>query len=104
MYRNEASIGQAIKDSNIKRSDLFITTKQARTGNLDYMKKHFESSLKALQTDYVDLYLIHWPNHDIKVNQDTWKFFETIYKDGKAKAIGISNFQKTYGRRFIRYC
>jgi diketogulonate reductase-like aldo/keto reductase len=57
------------------------------------MKKAFDESLERLGTDYVDLYLIHWPNHDKKINQQTWKFFESIYKAGRAKAIGISNFQ-----------
>ncbi len=93
MYQNEASVGQAIKDSNIERREIFITTKQARTGNIQYMEKQLKSSLEALQTDYIDLYLIHWPNSDKKVNQDTWKFFEKIYKEGKVRAIGISNFQ-----------
>ncbi|MFA6801166.1 MAG: aldo/keto reductase [Acholeplasmataceae bacterium] len=94
MYKNEESIGQAIKDSNIDRKDIFITTKQARTGSISYMEKQLNASLKALQTDYVDLYLIHWPNGDKNINQDTWRFFEKIYEAGKAKAIGISNFQK----------
>lgn len=93
MYGNEASIGQAIKDSGIKREDIWITTKQARHMNLDHMKEAFESSLDKLQTDYVDLYLIHWPNHQKSINQQTWSYFETLYKEGKCKAIGISNFQ-----------
>jgi len=93
MYKNEKSIGQAIKDSKINRKELFITTKQARTGNVKYMENQLNQSLKDLQTDYVDLYLIHWPNQDKAINRQTWKFFEKIYKEGKAKAIGISNFQ-----------
>lgn len=93
MYRNEASIGRAIKDSKVDRKDIFITTKQGRTGDVSYMEAQLNQSLKDLQTDYVDLYLIHWPNQDYQINRNTWKFFERIYKEGKARAIGISNFQ-----------
>lgn len=93
MYGNEASIGQAIKDSNIKREDIWITTKQARHMNLERMKNVFQESLDKLQTDYVDLYLIHWPNHHKKINASTWAYFESLYESGKCRAIGISNFQ-----------
>ena len=93
MYGNEDSIGDAIYDSKIKREDLFITTKQQYHSSLENMKKMFEDSLKKLKTDYVDLYLIHWPNHDASINQQSWAFFESLYESGKAKAIGISNFQ-----------
>jgi diketogulonate reductase-like aldo/keto reductase len=94
MYYNEASIGQAIKDSKVDRKDIFITTKQRVHSTLKNMQKAFEESLEKLQTDYVDLYLIHWPNHDPKINAQSWAFFESLYTSGKAKAIGISNFQK----------
>ncbi len=93
MYKNEASIGQAIKDSGIQRKDLWITTKQARHMNLVHMEKAFLESLDKLQTDYVDLYLIHWPNHDEEINAATWAYFEKLYHEGKCRAIGISNFQ-----------
>ncbi len=93
MYGNEGSIGKAIKDSGIKREDIWITTKQKRHMNVEKMAEAFQESLDLLQTDYVDLYLIHWPNHDYKINAETWAFFETLYKEGKCRAIGISNFQ-----------
>ncbi len=93
MYGNEESVGQAIKDSNVKREDIWITTKQARHMNLEHMKKAFQDSLDKLQTDYVDLYLIHWPNHNPKINRETWAYFESLYQEGKCRAIGISNFQ-----------
>lgn len=93
MYMNEALVGKAIKDSGVDRKEIFITTKQRGHSNLDHMRKAFDESLEKLGTDYVDLYLIHWPNHDKKINQQTWKFFESLYKAGRAKAIGISNFQ-----------
>ncbi len=94
MYFNEASVGKAIKDSGIPRSEIFITTKQARHGSIDKMRKQFYESLDKLGTDYVDLYLIHWPNHDKKVNQQTWALFEELYNKGLCKAIGVSNFMK----------
>lgn len=93
MYQNEASIGEALFDSKIDRKELFITTKQRVHSTPEKMKIAFEESLKKLKVDYVDLYLIHWPNSDSKINQQTWQFFESIYKLGQAKAIGISNFQ-----------
>jgi len=94
MYQNEDSVGRAIKDSGLKREDVFITTKQRGHTTLEKMEIQFNDSLKKLQTDYVDLYLIHWPNHDKKINQQTWAFFEKMYKEGKCRAIGVSNFQK----------
>lgn len=94
MYRNEHSVGDAIQDSGIPRSEIFITTKQKGHTTPEKMRIQFEESLAKLKTDYVDLYLIHWPNHDRKINQATWAFFETLYHEGKVRAIGVSNFQK----------
>lgn len=94
MYKNEASIGQAIVDSKIPRSEIFITTKQAGHSTPEKMRKQFEESLAKLKTDYVDLYLIHWPNHDKKINQQTWALFEKLYEEKKVRAIGVSNFQR----------
>lgn len=94
MYFNESSVGQAIKDSGIPRSEIFITTKQGKHGSIEKMRKQFYDSLEKLGTDYVDLYLIHWPNHDKKINQQTWSLFEEFYEKGLCKAIGVSNFQK----------
>lgn len=93
MYGNEASIGQAIKDANVKREDIWITTKQKAHMNTEKMAQVFHESLEKLQTDYVDLYLIHWPNPNKKINRETWAFFESLYHAGKCRAIGISNFQ-----------
>jgi len=94
MYQNEESVGQAILDSGIPRSEIFITTKQRYHSTFDKMNQMFLESLTKLKTDYVDLYLIHWPNHDKTINQQTWAFFESIYQKGQARAIGVSNFQK----------
>lgn len=94
MYKNEASIGQAIVDSKIPRHEIFITTKQMGHSTPEKMRKQFEESLRKLQTNYVDLYLIHWPNHDKKINQQTWALFEKLYQEKKVRAIGVSNFQR----------
>ncbi|WP_439425780.1 aldo/keto reductase [Oenococcus alcoholitolerans] len=101
-YFNEKSVGQAIKDSAIDRKDIFLTTKlPAEIKNHDDILKNFQESLDNLQTDYVDLYLIHapWPWNDINLyhrydgaNKEAWKTLEEIYKSGRAKAIGVSNF------------
>ncbi len=94
MYKNEQSVGDAIRDSGIPRHEIFITTKHKGHQSLTTMKKLFQESLDKLQTDYVDLYLIHWPNHDKKINQQTWAFFESLYLEKKVRAIGVSNFQR----------
>ncbi len=94
MYRNEESVGQAILDSKIPREEIFITTKQRGHSTIENMRKSFYESLAKLKTDYVDLYLIHWPNHDKKINQQTWSLFEELYREKKVRAIGISNFQR----------
>ncbi len=90
-YENEREIGQAIKDSSMLREDIFITTK-VWDDDQGYEKtlKAFERSLKALQTSYVDLYLIHWPVTSLR--NETWKALEKIYEEDKARAIGVSNF------------
>ena len=90
-YRNEKSVGQAIRQSGINRKELFVTTKLP----VDAMQqgtqmKSFERSLNLLQLDYVDLYLIHWPVTG--KNRETWKVMEEIYASGRARAIGVSNF------------
>ena len=91
VYGNEKSVGRAIKDSGIKREDIFITTK---LWNEDMRKgrqyEAFEESLARLGIDYVDLYLIHWPVKGEYVK--SWKVLERIYKEGRARAVGVSNF------------
>ncbi|MCQ2579905.1 MAG: aldo/keto reductase [Treponemataceae bacterium] len=97
-YFNEEDIGAALKESGIDRSEIFISSKVWRT-NLGYEStvKSFEESLKKLNTDYLDLFLVHWPRKDSKSEwkqllSETWKAMEYIYSTGKAKAIGVSNF------------
>lgn len=100
VYGNEESVGKAIKDSGIARGDIFLTTKlPAEIKDYDQALKTFQTSLFTLGVDYVDLYLIHapWPWTDIggdytQGNIAAWKALEEIYKSGRAKAIGVSNF------------
>ncbi|MTH53456.1 aldo/keto reductase [Bacillus mangrovi] len=91
-YKNEEGVGQAIKDSGVPREDLFITTKlwNADQG-YDSALKAFDESLEKLGLEYLDLYLIHWPVEG--KYKDSWKAMEKLYKEGKVKAIGVSNFQ-----------
>ncbi|MBM7453273.1 diketogulonate reductase-like aldo/keto reductase [Acholeplasma morum] len=94
LYGNEESVGRAIKDSNIPREELFITTKLSAT-KLGYQEAidELDISLQKLGLDYVDLYLIHWPSPSDALNQQTWKGMEVCYKNKKARAIGVSNFK-----------
>lgn len=99
-YHNEESIGRAIKDYKIKREEIFITTKlPSDIKTYDGAMKHCEESLKNLGVDYVDLYLIHapWPWSDVGSdhtdgNIEAWKAFIDLYKMGKVRSIGVSNF------------
>lgn len=94
LYHNEASVGKAIKDSGLKRSDIFITTKLSPV-NLGFQEAidELEISLKKLGTDYVDLYLVHWPSPSDALNQQTWRGMEVCYERGMARAIGVSNYK-----------
>ena len=98
-YKNEASVGQAIKESGVERSELFVTSKLWNTERgYEKAKLAFENTLKELQLDYLDLYLIHWPaaKHQFEnweeINLSTWEALRDLYKEGKVKAIGVSNF------------
>ncbi|PVB63706.1 aldo/keto reductase [Labrenzia sp. 011] len=91
VYKNEAGVGQALRETDIPREDLFVTTKlwndDQRAGRT---MSAFQESLDRLETDYVDLYLVHWPVRGHIVG--TWKAMEDILASGRAKAIGVSNF------------
>ena len=92
IYENEEGVGQAIKESGVSREELFVTSKvwNADQG-YDTTIQAFETSLNKLGLEYLDLYLIHWPVEG--KYKDTWKALEKLYKDGKIRAIGVSNFQ-----------
>jgi len=99
-YGNEESVGRAIKDSEVPREEIFITSKlESSIKNYEETISSFETTLKNLQTDYLDLFLIHapWPWNEIGKNCDegnveAFKAMEKLYNDGKIKAIGVSNF------------
>ncbi len=99
VYGNEASVGEGIRNSGVPREDIFVTSKLWNTER-GYEKtvQAFEQTLEKLQLDYLDLYLIHWPSIEKldknwqETNLATWRAFEKLYKDGKIKAIGVSNF------------
>lgn len=101
-YKNEASVGKAIADADVAREDIFLTTKIWNSmSTYEETLQSINDSLLRLKTDYVDLLLIHWPNPVAfrvdpgfeKRNAEVWRAMETAYKDGRARAIGISNFR-----------
>jgi len=90
VYMNETAVGNAIKRSGVQREELFITTKLwVQDAGYENTKKAFEISLYKLQLDYLDLYLIHQPFGDV---HGSWRAMQELYKEGKVKAIGVSNF------------
>ncbi|MGQ5205819.1 glyoxal/methylglyoxal reductase [Bacillus subtilis] len=92
IYKNEEGVGIGIKESGVAREELFITSKVWNEDQgYETTLAAFEKSLDRLQLDYLDLYLIHWPGKD--KYKDTWRALEKLYKDGKIRAIGVSNFQ-----------
>ncbi len=103
VYKNEKGVGKAIKESSIPREEVFLTTK---VWNEDQRKgriaEAFEESLAKLDTEYVDLYLVHWP---VKGHyMQTWEEMEKIYESGRAKAIGLSNFMVPHLKDILSSC
>ena len=100
-YKNEGAVGKAILESGVSREEIFITSKLDNPNHgYDNTMESFERSLQMLGTDYLDLFLIHWPNPLQyrstwqQTNAETWKAFEELYEAGKIRAIGISNFRQ----------
>lgn len=90
-YGNEEAVGRAIKSGGVARNEIFVTTKLwIQDAGYERTKKAFEKSLSKLQLDYLDLYLIHQPFGDV---YGSWRAMEELYKEGKIRAIGVSNFQ-----------
>ncbi|WP_226682460.1 aldo/keto reductase [Sutcliffiella horikoshii] len=92
IYKNEEGVGKGIRESDVPREELFITTKvwNADQGYESTLKA-FDESMEKLGLEYLDLYLVHWPVKGKYV--ETWKALEKLYKDGRVRAIGVSNFQ-----------
>ncbi|NOU98933.1 aldo/keto reductase [Paenibacillus planticolens] len=92
-YHNEELVASAIQKSGVDRKDIFITTKLWNSDHGKKTKQAFETSLKKLKTDYLDLYLIHWPSPKYI---ESWEVMEQLYKEGKVRAIGVSNFERNH--------
>jgi methylglyoxal/glyoxal reductase len=91
VYKNEEGVGQGIKEAGVPREELFITTKVWNSDQgYESTLQAFETSMEKLGLDYLDLYLIHWPVAG--KYKETWKALEKLYKDGRVRAIGVSNF------------
>ena len=98
-YQNEKAVGKAVRDSGLKREQLFVTSKLNNPSHgYENTLKEFNQTMTNLDIDYLDLYLIHWPrplqfrNNWKEVNEGSWKAFEELYEAGKVRAIGVSNF------------
>jgi 2,5-diketo-D-gluconate reductase A len=101
MYGNEKGVGEGIRASGVPREEVFVTSKLNNGFHAhDDALKAFDGTLEALGSDYVDLFLIHWPLPGIDVDYvETWKALEEIYESGRAKSIGVSNFNAHHLRK-----
>lgn len=103
-YRNEKEVGVGLKESGVSRHDIFVTSKVIKMGYRSVMES-IDQTLTDLQTDYVDLYLIHWPRPDLgDTYLDMWCGMERVLKEGKARAIGVANFYAEYLTRIMNEC
>ena len=103
IYKNEAGVRQGIERSGVARGDIFLTTKlwNAEQG-FDSTLKAFDASLAKLGTDYVDMYLIHWPTPKRELYIDTWKAFIRLREEGRIRSIGVSNFQPAHLEHLVK--
>lgn len=100
VYENEVSVGEGIRQSGVRREEFFLTSKVWNTNRgYDKTMTAFEKTIKDLGVDYLDLYLVHWPANKLNygeawksVNASTWRAMEELYRSGRVKAIGVSNF------------
>ncbi|MGM0214539.1 aldo/keto reductase [Enterococcus sp. AZ109] len=99
IYHNEEWLGEALAESDVKREELYITSKVWNNNTTyDETITAFHESLKKLQTDYLDLYLIHWPSDGYN---EKWRALESLYNDGLVKSIGVSNFEKPHMEKLM---
>jgi 2,5-diketo-D-gluconate reductase A len=102
IYTNEGGVGAALATSDLDRGDVFVTTKLWNNEQgYDTTLRAFDNSLAKLATDYIDLYLIHWPVPMHNRFVDTWRAFEKLYSDGRVRAIGVSNFEPNHLTRLL---
>jgi methylglyoxal/glyoxal reductase len=105
IYGNEEGVGKAIAESTVPREELFITTKVWNSNHgYEATLAAFDVSLEKLGLDYLDLYLIHWPLPSQGKFVETWKALEKLYKDGRVRAIGVSNFKVHHLEEIIANC
>ncbi len=101
-YQNEEGVGRALRESGVPRAEVFVTTKlwNADHGR-DAALAAFDASMAKLGLDTVDLYLIHWPQPGLDRYVETWQALEELYRDGRARAIGVSNFTERHLNRLL---
>lgn len=105
IYGNEEGVGKAIAESNVPREELFITTKVWNSAQgYESTLLAFEESMKKLSLEYLDLYLIHWPVPKLNKYKETWRALEKLYKDGRIRAIGVSNFKEHHLKDLLETC
>ena len=101
-YENEEGVGVALAEAGMPRSDMFVTTKLANSDHgYDKALRAFDKSMAKLGTDYVDLYLIHWPRPGVGLYPETWKALVRLKEEGRAGSIGVSNFTEATLERII---
>ncbi|HEX4057825.1 MAG TPA: aldo/keto reductase [Galbitalea sp.] len=102
MYGNELEVGEAVRTSGIPREEVFVTSKLSNAFHAhDDALRAFDNTLRALDIEYLDLFLIHWPMPEVGDYVETWKAMEQMYAGGKVRSIGVSNFQPAYIRRLL---
>ena len=102
MYRNEKAVGEAVRDSGLKREELFVTSKLNNSFHAhDAAMKAFDETLATLDIGYLDLFLIHWPLPAVGDFVETWKAMIEMHATGRVRAIGVSNFQPAHIRRLL---
>jgi 2,5-diketo-D-gluconate reductase A len=105
LYRNEGAVGKAIADSELPREDLFVTTKVWNSDQgFESTLAAFDTSIRRLGLDYIDLYLIHWPTPARHLYLDTWRALERLQADGRVRSIGVSNFGVDHLQRLLAEC
>ncbi|NGN62834.1 aldo/keto reductase [Streptomyces sp. A7024] len=102
MYGNEKEVGQAVQESGLDRADVFVTSKLHNAAHAyDDALRAFDGTMADLGLDYLDLFLVHWPLPGVGDFVETWKAMEEIYRSGRVKSIGVSNFQPHHLRRLL---